>query len=141
VRSGPFWPIDPSTDFQTPDGKPNTVLDTYWGYMWQKADSGTSLTWAQANAYCDGLDLDGYTDWRLPEMAALLTIVNYTTYYPALSTIFDQRRSDPPYWSSSTLAGTPTLGGAWGVDFGVGYAGWGDKSYGYYVRCVRSGPG
>jgi hypothetical protein len=139
VRSGPFWPFDPSTHLQTPSGKPGTVLDTYWGYMWQKGDSGaTKLSWDQAKAYCEGLELDGYSDWRLPEIEALQTIVNYTMYSPALSTIFNPRRSNH-YWSSSTYVYYPDS--AWVVGFSGGnvYPDW--KSDGSnYVRCMRGGP-
>jgi hypothetical protein len=77
VRGGPFWPFDPSTDFQTPAGKPDVVLDTWWGYMWQKGDSGAVKNWADANTYCNTLPLDG-GGWRLPEIEALATIVDYT---------------------------------------------------------------
>jgi hypothetical protein len=140
VRGGPFWPVDPSADFQTPSDKPETVLDTFWGYMWQKGDSGnTKLTWDQANAYCDGLGLYGYTDWRVPEEEALLTIVDYTRYNPALSTIFGPHRSYY-YWSSSTYVHDPTY--AWVVGFDGGYVFAYKKTDSvYYVRCVRGGPG
>jgi hypothetical protein len=36
-----------------------------------------------------GYALDGYTDWRLQEVEALLAIVDYSTHNRALSTIFE----------------------------------------------------
>ena len=115
-----------------------TVTDKKTGLMWQKGDSGdTPLTCDQANAYCPGLDLDGYTDWRLPEIEALLTVVDYTRFNPALSMIFDPYRSNF-YWSSSTYAPDPT--GAWNVYFGNGEVHSSIKTNGGYVRCVRGGP-
>ena len=137
VRNGPFWPFDPSTHLQTPNGKPGTVLDTFWGYMWQKADSETTKTWTEGNAYCDGLDLDGYSDWRLPEIDALQTLINYTTYDPVLSAVFEPSRSSF-YWSSSTHS--YELGGAWGVHFSAGVTIHNAKASSYYIRCVRGGP-
>jgi hypothetical protein len=139
VRGGPFWSFDPSTHLQTPSGKSDTVLDTYWGYMWQKGDSGDTLVnWDQANAYCEGLSLDGYSDWRLPEIDALVTIADYTLFDPALSTIFDPGRSNS-YWSSSTVAYVQDL--AWSVFFKNGFTiAYNKTEYYYYVRCVRGGP-
>jgi hypothetical protein len=144
VRGGPFWPFDPSTDFQTPAGKPGVVLDTWWGYMWQQGDSGdTTLTWEEAKAYCKSLVLpgpDGYTDWQLPEIEALGTIVNYTTKKPALSEPFDPRRSDN-YWSGTTNARVSD--GAWYLSFTYGSRDWyftTDVDVLFYVRCVRGGP-
>jgi hypothetical protein len=138
VRVGSLWPFDPLTHLQTPSDKPGTVLDTYWGYMWQKEDSGdTQLNWVQANAYCDGLVLAGYSDWRLPEIEALLTIVDYTHNNPALSKIFNPRRSNY-YWSSSTPVYDPV--NAWFVQFYNGNVDSYNKTYGYFVRCVRGGP-
>jgi|WetSurMetagenome_2_1015567.scaffolds.fasta_scaffold120650_1 hypothetical protein len=106
--------------------------------MWQKGDSGdTQLNWVQANAYCDGLVLDGYSDWRLPEIEALVTIVNYTLFNPTLSTIFDPRRSNT-YWSSNTFIYTPDAG--WSVDLFAGHVCALNKTNTSYVRCVRGGP-
>jgi hypothetical protein len=146
VRGGPFWPFDPSDHLETPIGKPGTVLDTYWGYMWQKGDSGArKLIWDEAKDYCDGLNLDGYSDWRLPEIETLVTIVDYTHYDPALSPIFDPRSvTDLSYWSSSTYAYDSDY--AWKVYFNGGDVYFDTKTddwyiYGGYVRCVRGGPG
>ena len=136
VRGGPFWPFDPSTDFQTPAGKPDVVLDTWWGYMWQKGDSGEGKNWADANTYCNTLPLDG-GGWRLPEIEALATIVDYTHYNPALSNIFDPRRSNL-YWSGTDV-NAPEV--AWGVYFEGGYVYGYYKTRDLYVRCVRGGPG
>jgi hypothetical protein len=138
VRGGPFWPLDTSDHLET--FSPYTVQDTYWGYMWQTGDSGdTMLSWDQANAYCDNLELDGYTDWRSPEIEALVTIFNYTTYDSALSTIFDPRRPHTSYWSGSTYVGVPDY--AWLVEsYGGGTWQYSTVST-YPVRCVRGGPG
>jgi hypothetical protein len=151
VRGGPFWPFDTSLHLEA--SSLNTVRDTYWGYMWQKGDSGdTPLTWVEANAYCDALELDDYTDWRLPEIEVLETIVNYTITDPALSPIFDFSGSYPigskyPYWSSSSTISCGPDGQcgmsnfAWQVSFTEGRVeNYYKPSYGGYVRCVRGKP-
>lgn len=38
---------------------------------WTKHDNGSALGWAEANTYCSGLGLGGYTDWRLPTIEEL----------------------------------------------------------------------
>jgi len=41
------------------------------------------------------------------------------------------------YWSSTTVASNSSY--AWAVSFNDGNDGWGDKTYGLFVRCVRDG--
>jgi|GEM_PF-664649 len=136
VRGGPFWPFDPSNILQA--NTANTVKDTYRGYVWQKSDDGVTRGWEGAKSYCYGLDLDNYSDWRLPTIEELQTIIDYTTYDPALSTEVIQGRSYI-YWSSSTHAYDPYS--AWAVDFYDGFVSWVDKiPSSILVRCVRGGP-
>ncbi len=35
------------------------------GYMWEKPKSN-EMNWHNAKSYCENLNLDGYSDWRLP---------------------------------------------------------------------------
>jgi hypothetical protein len=113
--------------------------------MWQKGDNGeTWLNWAGASAHCEDLELDGYTDWRLPEIEVLASIVNFMSCNPALSYIFEPWRS-AEYWSSSPYVYDPGWydpGYKWVVDFYNGNVYIRYKTrYGLYVRCVRGGPG
>lgn len=143
VRDGPFWPEDRSSDFQTPADKPDTVLDTRLGYLWQKGDSGdTPLSWDEAKAHCRDLELDGYTDWELPEIEALRTIINYTMTAPASSSIFDTRWGiDQPYWSSSVWVEDPDLA-SWGVNFTYGWVmAYAKSDKKGFVRCALGEPG
>ncbi|HEX7406971.1 MAG TPA: DUF1566 domain-containing protein [Candidatus Binatia bacterium] len=87
---------------------------------------------------CTGLG--GHTDWRLPTIAELKTIL-LSPYPCSTSPCIDQTVFGPTqsyiYWSATTVAGTPD--GAWGVFFHDGYVNYGGKPSGYYVRAVRSG--
>lgn len=56
----------------------NIVVDHATGLMWQQADSVDGLNWKGALAYAEGLELDGYCDWRLPTAKELEGIVDYT---------------------------------------------------------------
>ena len=123
------------------DNGDGTVTDTVTGLMWQQGDGHNDSgerTWQAALAYCEGCTEAGYTDWRLPNIRELESIVDWSTYSPAIDPVFDCRSSH--YWSSSTYVDYPDF--AWFVDFGNGYVNYyGRKDHDYYVRCVRGGPG
>jgi tetratricopeptide (TPR) repeat protein len=53
--------------------------DPATGLLWAKQDNGSALVdWNQANAYCQSLSLGGYSGWRLPTEAELITIYDKT---------------------------------------------------------------
>jgi hypothetical protein len=113
-----------------------TVTDHQTGLIWQQADDGEQRTWDGANQFCANLDLGGKTDWRLPGMDELGTIIDFSQFNPAIDPVFSCRPNS--YWSGSTHVGHP--GYTWYIGFYGGLAGWGDETYYGYVRCVRSGP-
>jgi hypothetical protein len=123
-----------------------TVTDTCTGLAWQRDGSGTragcgtatsnlTCTWAEAQAYCSGLNLDG-TGWRLPSLTELKSILDVTVASP--STINQTAFPNTPpacFWTSSPYAGSS--GYAWYVLFSNGnsyFCGVGDN---IRVRCVR----
>lgn len=117
------------------DNEDGTVTDTKTGLMWQKTDDGQTRTWPEALAYCESCTLAGYTDWRLPNIRELESIVDWQEYNPAIDPVFDCRSSF--YWSGSTYVDRP--GYAWFVSFFNGLVGHYAKDTHYYVRCVRAG--
>lgn len=46
----------------------DVTRDATTGLLWTKRDNGRPLVWEEAVAYCEGLDLAGFTDWRLPTL-------------------------------------------------------------------------
>jgi len=121
------------------DNGNDTVTDTVTGLVWQQRDDQNDAggrSWEDALDYCECLNLGGRTDWRLPNVRELESLTDVDCYSPAIDPVFDCRSSN--YWSGSTYAGYP--GGAWRVYFLSGDVGGHNKTYGYYVRCVRSGP-
>lgn len=42
-----------------------TVID---GLMWAAESNGETISWDEANDYCETLELDGHDDWRLPTL-------------------------------------------------------------------------
>jgi hypothetical protein len=117
------------------------VRDNVTGLEWQQATVPGTYTWAQAITYCENLVLPagGYSDWRLPTIKELSTLVDSSIPYPGptINTTFFPGTVASYYWSSTTYAYYTSY--AWGVSFGYGYVMYYDKTNNYYVRAVRGG--
>jgi hypothetical protein len=109
------------------------------------ADTGTE-TWANALASAAACNASGgfagYTDWRLPNVRELHSLIDFSqpTAAPWIALPsghpFTGVQSNY-YWSSTTYAnGT---GSAWYVYLGDGYVYYDDKTYSVYVWPVRGG--
>jgi len=117
------------------------VADSATGLAWQDdySDNGEdikSATWQDALIYCEELTLGGISDWRLPNIRELKSIVDDSISVPAISSVFQNFTSNR-YWSSTTRASDSS--DAWYVLFDDGHDGWVDKANGYRVLCVRGG--
>ena len=120
-----------------------TVADRRTGLMWQKEaavvvvhgriSAAGDAGWQDALRYCNELELGGHTDWRLPNVRELQSIVDYGRSAPCIDPVFEAVPSW--YWSSTTVAAHP--GSAWYVHFNDGYLGCGNKAAFHQVRAVR----
>ncbi|MBI5593452.1 MAG: DUF1566 domain-containing protein [Deltaproteobacteria bacterium] len=119
------------------DNGDGTVTDTSTGLMWQAASSFNPMTWEQALAYCEDLDLGGYTDWRLPTKKVLRSLVDFSRYDPSINTTYFPDTVSSFYWSSTTNIYFTDY--AWGAYFYVGDDLNGDKLSLGHVRAVRGG--
>ena len=123
------------------DNGDSTVTDTSTGLMWQQSSYDDSRkTWEQALAYCEELNLGGHTDWRMPTIKELRSLVDYSIPYPGPTintTYFPGMVASLWYWSSTTYAYSTKS--AWGVDFDNGGDSSTSKNYSSYVRAVRGG--
>jgi hypothetical protein len=57
----------------------STVSDSVTGLMWQDdygADGNTTHTWDEALLYCENLSLAGHTDWKMPDIRELESLVD-----------------------------------------------------------------
>jgi hypothetical protein len=123
------------------------IKDQMTGLTWTTNANLTSTAelWANALTYILGtVDAatkpGGYTDWRLPNINELASLVNYGQANPAtwLGTQGFTNVQAPYYWSSTTYAPSTTY--AWYIHMGDGYVDFNLKtSYGYYVWPVRGG--
>ena len=107
-----------------------TITDLDTGLMWTQVP-GAATTWTGALTWAENLTLAGYSDWRLPNIKELQTLVDYTlatattptgATAPLNRTLFPTATTPAgAYWSSTALRGggsqPPTS--AWLVEFGV----------------------
>jgi len=118
------------------------IKDNVTDLMWQKATAQDYHTWEQALSYCDNLTLGGYTDWRLPTIKELSTLVDSGTAYPGPAinmSYFPDTGARSNYWSSTASVSTYVgdADSAWHVYFGNGAALFDKKGNSYHVRAVR----
>jgi hypothetical protein len=132
------------------DNGDGTVTDKYTGLMWKKCSEPDTTadcsgmpnvyTWADAISQCENLTYAGYSDWRLPNMKELFSLIKYEgSSGPYIDTTYFPNTVNSYYWTSTTFAPTPTS--AMAVSFSVGFVSGNLKAAGnMYVRCVRAGP-
>ncbi|HZX48578.1 MAG TPA: DUF1566 domain-containing protein [Nitrospirota bacterium] len=137
IQAGIPWP-NPRFTVST-DGY--CVTDNLTGLMWVKSPDSITRTWQQALDYANGMSLCGYTDWRLPNVNELKSMVNAGQGDTAtwLNTQGFSNVQSSDYWSSTSDSYDARL--ARTVSMWVGF----DKTsksgiYGNrYVWPVRSG--
>jgi hypothetical protein len=141
------------------------VRDNVTGLIWEvKTDDGSihdkdnKYSWYDSNQETNGgnagrpgegtdtedfittLNADnfgGYSDWRLPTVKEIASIVNMGRYYPAMEKTFFPHVMSAFYWSSTSSAHSTGL--AWGVYFYYGYDYYYARDSSYFVRAVRGG--
>ena len=129
------------------DNNDGTVTDTGTCLQWQKATMDTkdgagpdTYTWQEAMAVSEGLGLAGHTDWRLPDINELHSLVNFSRYPLNIDPIFEATTQSSNYWSSTTETYNTSYANL--VHFYYGYDSLDkslNKSLSYYVRAVRGG--
>ena len=117
----------PTADFT--DHGDGTITHKRTGLMWKKCVEGLSgsdcatgsigaHTWQGALQLADGHSFAGYSDWRLPNVKELISIVEFSCFSPAINLSVFTHAPDLHVWSSSLNASNSDL--AWMVDFGFG---------------------
>lgn len=76
-----------------------------------------------------------YTDWRLPTLRELQSLVNADGTIPSLDGTFFPNPPAAPFWTSATYS--KDVGNAWTIDFGDGSSNSDDKVRPNPVRLVR----
>ncbi|HCC48763.1 MAG TPA: hypothetical protein DEQ38_11700 [Elusimicrobia bacterium] len=131
-----------------PVGISSVTVDNVTGLMWvtnPQTDAGFKdmQTWESALTSCtvtlNGMAYGGYTDWRLPNVSELMSIMDYgKASEPYINAAAFPGAVSYYYWASTSWGLDPF--NALFVPFGPGGVGYNDKTNSVYVRCVRGGP-
>ena len=138
------------------DNGDGTITDNNTGLVWEKKsadgsihDKDTFYTWDNAfDVHVFGLNsgggFAGFTDWRVPNVKELQSIVDYEVFSPALDPAFNTAcavactvttcscTAASGYWSATTVANNPSF--AWFVFFVNGDMLRVKKSVDFHVR-------
>ena len=137
------------TSFYVIDSGNGTVTDTRTGLMWDRCARGLSgigcftgtastFTWQAAlNAAATIGAYKGFSDWRLPNVKELRSLVEECRFGPAINEFAFPNSPASIFWSGSPVAGGPPY--AWTVYFLVGFANFDLRSNAIQVRLVRAG--
>lgn len=90
--------------------------------------------WKDAKSYCQELKLEGVSNWRLPSINELQSIVDVEKYNPSIKIKFNNIVSKE-YWSSTLNVGNDNH--PWYVEFKEGSTEGSSITSKFYVRCVR----
>jgi hypothetical protein len=122
-------------DSQLTDNGNGTVTDTKTGLMWKKCSEGQSgnhceigsaatYSWQAAINRADVVNLNGfagYSDWRLPNIKELRSIVERQCFSPAINLTQFPNTASTLFWSASPYTNaSDDL--AWHGDFDTGRA-------------------
>ncbi|GAG72432.1 unnamed protein product [marine sediment metagenome] len=119
------------------------VIDNATGLMWPTdmldfgCNRGEKEIWEVALSTIYVLNFAGFTDWRVPNINELLSIVDYSEYNPSIYTEFFPYTPALPFWASTT--DTNSTDEKWYVHFLKGHSARDTKDrLPYNIRAVRS---
>ncbi len=139
-------------DSQLTDNGDGTITDTVTGLSWKKCMEGVtgnlcdtgaaaSFTWRAAlqrpGVVNGGGGFAGYTDWRLPNIKELTSIVEEKCSGPAINLTRFPNTLSSDVWSGSPYADYSDY--AWYVNFNYGNSFNYNRNSDFQVRLVRGG--
>lgn len=140
----------PSSRYQQKDD--GSVVDAETGLMWRACLEGVAgkacgeggpleLTWAEALVYVPAFNSEGgfagHTDWRLPNIRELSTLIELQCVGPAINLAVFPNTASSAVWSSSPSRFHTHY--SWHVDFETGAFTYGERVKPKAVRLVRDG--
>jgi len=117
-----------------------TIYDKTTGLVWQNNNiKPKEFSWWDATKFCENLSLNNHSDWRLPTIKELSTLMDYGKYRSknklTISEIFNNI-SPECYWSSTSAKFSNTY--AWSQYFNFHGKENYNKSKNCLFRCVRN---
>jgi hypothetical protein len=125
-----------------------TLVDSTTNLTWQVDPTGGEMSWDASGDHCGQLELEGLSDWRLPTIEELTSLVRgcpgvregcrigrgaaHGCYWPK-----ELRGTCGWFWSSSPTAKGPDEMDQ--VYFNTGLVSSSGKTFASHVRCVRGG--
>lgn len=127
-----------------------TVTQNATGLMWAQCSEGLTgegcetgsaahLSWNQALTDAKNSRLGGHSDWRLPNVKELQSLVDYSRYSPSLDSTYFPSTPTVGFWSSSSATAGNSGTSEWFVDFYHGGLRSDVGSDSAAVRLVRGG--
>lgn len=127
------------------------LVDTVSGLEWAKCVVGQSwnvttqscegeplsLTWQEALQQATTFRLNNHTDWRLPNLKELASIVEHKCVTPAINISMFPASPSHSFWTSTPNTASDLTMEAWSIAFDNGRIDSSDKFSDYYVRMVR----
>ncbi|MUU78224.1 Lcl C-terminal domain-containing protein [Winogradskyella endarachnes] len=95
------------------DNGDGTVTDNNTGLMWQQTPDYSRYNYYDAFDYVDELEIGGYTDWRLPTIKELYSLLNSNGELDATNTSNSQPYLYDEYFDFEYDANIPYAGAYW----------------------------
>ena len=124
-----------------------TVTDTLTSLMWMQCSLGQTYlsgectgsasdhSWQGALELSEDYTFATYSDWRLPNIKELSSLVARDRHEPAINSTIFPSTSSRSHWSASPHAENTDLG--WMINFSGGYDVFYYRGHGYVARLVR----
>lgn len=127
------------------------LVDSVTGLEWAKCVVGQnwdittqscvgeplSLTWQEALQQASTFRLNNHTDWRLPSLKELASIVEHKCVTPAINISMFPDSPAHVFWTSTPNTASDLSNESWSISFDNGRIDSNDKFSDYYVRMVR----
>lgn len=121
------------------DAEDGTVIDISTGLIWQKESDFIQRNYDQAVEYCEDLTLAGSSNWRLPNIKELHSIIDFRRRDLAIEPNVFTDSAAGFYWSITILPVSPAgePGSARVVDVRSGAIGFLVMTTNLFTRCVQ----
>ena len=143
-----YWPKASTPINRFTNNSDGTITDSITGLIWKRCSEGlngalcesgaaASFTWQEALKAGSSSSFAGKSDWRLPNIKELASIVERQCTMPAINEIVFPATPTMSFWSSTPYDANPAF--AWNIYFPYGISDGNNKEYKFFVRLVRGG--